>query len=114
VTSRPAEADLLAALDLHDDLVVGFASGQLSLENFLRKYDNFYWTHALDGHESDEAGVQLLESHARRIEPHRRIAEDVLAKLILVPSPAAADRIDPAQAESLLRDIAKSISAGEA
>src|SRR5690606_7722572 len=61
-------------------LLADVALGRLSFAEFLDQYDNFYWAYALDGHEAEPDEVQLTTLSAR-IEPHRRVAEEVLAAL---------------------------------
>lgn len=76
-----SEIDLLNALSTHDDLVRRCVRGDIDFGEFVRLYDDFWWQHALDGHESNDAERMLLERHASRILLHQRIAEDVLAPL---------------------------------
>ncbi|MBX3628153.1 MAG: hypothetical protein KF892_24295 [Rhizobacter sp.] len=76
-----SEAALVAALSLHDDLIRQCASGQLSFDEFCEKYEDFYAFHALDGHESDEQELALLEKYEARIEPHRIIAVEILGQV---------------------------------
>lgn len=76
-----SEADLLQALSLHDNLVRQCASGQLDFDDFCEKYNNFYAFYALDGHESDQEECDLLKKYDVRIEPHRVIAEEILAQV---------------------------------
>jgi hypothetical protein len=75
------ETELLAALDVHDQLLRLCASGGISFNDFVAKYNNFYWSYALDGHESDGNGIALLLKHADRIAVHKAVAEEVLVKL---------------------------------
>lgn len=79
MNSHPSEPELLAALDHHDELVRLCASGRLPFWDFCAAYDNFYWAYALDGHESDPAGLAVMDKLAGRIAPHRELAERVLA-----------------------------------
>ena len=48
---------------------------------FETAYDSFYVRYPLDGHESDEVELSLLEKHADRIALHRDIWEQVLVKV---------------------------------
>ena len=106
---------LSAALNDHDELIRALAAGRVSLSEFLEAYDNFYWALALDGHES-EPGASALAELAARIEPHRRIAEEVLA--ILAPEPVAtrgcAGRIEPNEAVERIKLIARGLPVGGA
>lgn len=79
MSTYPSEPELVIALDHHDDLVQQCAAGTLSFGDFCAAYDHFYWSYALDGHESDFAGQALLDRLASRIAPHRELAETVLA-----------------------------------
>lgn len=74
-----SESDLLAQLDQHDDIVRQCVSGDITFAQFCDQYKNFYSFYALDGHESDEEELFLLEKHAARIRPHEVIAIDILA-----------------------------------
>lgn len=76
-----SEADLVAKLNEHDELVRRCASGELTFDEFCDRYSNFYAFYALDGHESDAEERALLEKHEVRIEPHRVIAFEILGKL---------------------------------
>ncbi|MGO4223673.1 hypothetical protein AB4Y64_17700 [Lysobacter sp. TAF61] len=53
----------------------------MTFDDFSAKYDNFYWSHALDGHESDRSGLAVLAKYAARIAPHQAVAETILAKV---------------------------------
>jgi hypothetical protein len=64
------EAELLHLLDAHDSLVRQCVSGGLSLDQFLREYNNFPFAYALDGHESGREEKELLSRHANRIGFH--------------------------------------------
>ena len=77
----PLESDLVAELDRCDELVRLCASGQLSFEDFCTGYDSFYWSYALDGHESDAVGLAILAKYADRIAPHQAVAEAVLSRV---------------------------------
>jgi hypothetical protein len=48
-------------------LVQRCVSGGLSLDEFLRRYDDFPFAYALDGHESDEDEKDMLRRYATRI-----------------------------------------------
>ncbi|MGH7788990.1 MAG: hypothetical protein ACRERC_19115 [Candidatus Binatia bacterium] len=69
-----SEANLISILNGQDELVWQCAAGHLSFSEFCVRYDNFYWAHALDGHESDSVEAALLAKYADRIAPHRAIA----------------------------------------
>ena len=106
---------LAAALDEHDEYVRQLALGRLSLPEFLKRYDNFYWSYALDGHEA-EPTQSALSAHASRIDLHRQIADEVMA--VLAPESSAAyhsaGRIGPTEALERLKLIARGLPAGGA
>ena len=106
---------LTAALDEHDEYLRALAAGHLSLSDFLERYDNFYWTFALDGHES-EPSASALAAVATRIAPHRRVAEEVLAALAPESSAAysSAGRIGPTEAAERLKIFAHGLPVGRA
>jgi hypothetical protein len=104
---------LTAALDRHDEYVRELVTGRVELAEFLERYDNFYWAFALDGHEV-EPGATALAELAARIEPHRRIAEEVLA--VLGPESSAAyrsaGRISSTEATQRIKAIAPELPTG--
>ena len=109
---------LIAALDGHDELLRGVVAGRISVVEFLDQYDNFYWSYALDGHEANPAAADL-EAFASRIEPHRRVAEEVLSALApessaSQPAYILAGRIGYTEALDRLRLIAGSLPTGGA
>jgi hypothetical protein len=69
------ETELLSTLDEHDQMVRDCAAGQLSFQDFLGKYDNFYLVYALDGHESETNEQKLFQKYENRIAPHREVSE---------------------------------------
>jgi hypothetical protein len=107
---------LLEALDHHDRLLLMCASGDLLFPAFLERYDNFYWSYALDGHDSDSARRKELESLTRRIAPHRMVAESVLGKIHLggdlsTQEPLRIDRVDAIDAVNRIREITRTMLA---
>ena len=116
--SYPSEKDLLLALDRCDRLVRACASGRLSFTDFLTEYDNFYWSFALDGHESDQAGQAVLAKYAARIAPHQAVAETILAKVCSDTDAAqesyrAAGRFGSTEAVTRLELVAEGLPGGE-
>ena len=73
-----SESDLLTTLERHDRLVFDCAAERISFLEFLEKYDTFYMTFALDGHESDPEERDLFATHEKRIAPHREIWERII------------------------------------
>jgi len=74
-----SEAELLETIKVHDQLLESVAAGELSFDDFCEKYHDFYAYYALDGHESDQDELAILEKHQLLIEPHRVVAEDILS-----------------------------------
>jgi hypothetical protein len=113
------ESELVAALDHHDELVRQCAAGCLPFWDFCAAYDNFYWAYALDGHESDPAGLAVLSKLAGRIALHQELAEAVLAN---VCSDSHADkgsygrpgRFGPEEAVVRLKFVAAGLLRGQA
>jgi hypothetical protein len=73
-----SEEELLSTLDQYDRLVRDCAAGRISFQEFIDRYDTFYMTYALDGHESDPEEKELLVVHKDRIAPHRKIWERII------------------------------------
>ena len=117
--SHPSESELIAALDHHDELMRLCAAGGLEFWDFCAAYDNFYWAYALDGHESDTAGLAVLDKLAGRIAPHRELAESVLANVCSdvhadKSSYGKAGRFGPEEAVVRLKLVAGGLPRGEA
>lgn len=116
--SYPSESQLVAALDHHDELVRQCAAGRLPFWDFCAAYDNFYWAYALDGHESDPAGLAVLDKFAARIAPHQELAETVLAHACSDTRPdkgsyGRAGRFGPEEALVRLKLVAAGLPRGE-
>lgn len=115
----PLESELLAELDRCDELVRLCAAGQLSFEDFCTGYGNFYWSYALDGHESDPAGLAVLAKFADRIAPHQVVAETILARVCSdldagKESYRGAGRFGSMEAVARLKLVAVGLPGGEA
>jgi hypothetical protein len=76
-----SEDDLTTQLDYHDALIANCIHGDMSFEEFLDRYNDFYPRAALDGHESDAEERQLLAGAEHRIALHRAIWDEILTKL---------------------------------
>ena len=119
MATYPSEPQLVAALDHHDELVRLCADGRLSFWDFCTAYDNFYWTYALDGDESDPAGQAVLNKLAARIAPHQELADTVLAHVCSDThadkgSYGKAGRFGPEEAMVRLTLVAAGLPRGEA
>jgi hypothetical protein len=73
-----SEEEFFSTLNEHDQLIRDCASGRISFEAFLNKYNAFYMTYALDGHESSPEEKELFEAHEDRIAPHREVWERII------------------------------------
>ncbi|HLM62154.1 MAG TPA: hypothetical protein VK308_15225 [Pyrinomonadaceae bacterium] len=73
-----SENDLLSTLEKHDQLIDDCVSKRISFSKFLEKYDTFYMTYALDGHESDLEEQALFETYENRIAPHREVWDRII------------------------------------
>ena len=69
-----SESDLLLTIKRYDGIVRECLSEKITFEEFLIKYNSFYY-YALDGHESDEEEQNLFEKHKDKILPHLEIME---------------------------------------
>ena len=69
------ESELLGLFESHEALVARCISGEIPLEEFLERYENFPHAYALDGHEGDEKERTLLNRHAKRIRFHFGVLE---------------------------------------
>ena len=69
------EADLLKLCDDHDAMVLSCLANELSLEEFLERYDNFPLAYALDGHEANAAERDILGRHSDRVKFHSGVLE---------------------------------------
>lgn len=72
-----SEKDLLQTIDRYNCIIRECASEEITFEEFLNKYNSFYFYYALDGHESDEEEQKLLEKHKDKIELHLRLMEEL-------------------------------------
>ena len=76
-----SEQDVIEKLDFHDQLVKDCATGKLEFWKFCEIYNNFFYYYALDGHESDQMELALLQKYENRILFHEQVAEDILGKV---------------------------------
>ncbi|WP_139227342.1 MULTISPECIES: hypothetical protein [unclassified Pseudoxanthomonas] len=79
-----SSGELATALARSTQVVRRFISGELSAQEFISEYDNFFYFEAFDGHEASSA--REYEDRARRwiaIELHRRIQEEVVNSIVL-------------------------------
>jgi hypothetical protein len=74
-----SEDNLLSILRDKETLILNCNNGEISFQEFLSKYDNFYMKFALDGHESDEEELDLLHRHKSKIKLHKNVWELIIA-----------------------------------
>jgi hypothetical protein len=107
------EADLLATLDAHDELVRRCAHGDLGFWDFEAQYNSLYARYPLDGHEGGAEGLLLLAKHASRVALHRELWELVLTKVLpnslqgWAGRKEAAGRIDAGEALQRVKALAE-------
>lgn len=114
-----SEKDLTESLDKHDRLVLDCANEIIEFWDFYEWYDNFYFSSALDGHESDDEERDLLGKYKRRIDFHRSVSSLVLHNLCSdsqakEPNYVAAGRFGSIVALKKLKDLVRSLSFGTA
>lgn len=59
-------------------LVCEVLEGRMSIREFVKRYGDFYYAYALDGHESDPAEKSLLSKFQRQIDFHARVQQEVV------------------------------------
>ncbi len=72
-----SENDLLLTIERYNSIIHECVFEEITFEEFLNKYNYFYFYYALDGHESDEEEQKLLEKHKNKIKPHLRLMEEL-------------------------------------
>jgi len=76
-----SETELLTILKKGAKLILDCVQGCISFKTFLFEYDSFYMYHALDGHESDNAELELLQKYEAKIAIHKKIWDEVITKI---------------------------------
>ena len=59
-------------------LVQKVATGEISIQDFIKRYNNFYYYNALDGHEADDATLNLFKKYSKLIEFHRIVQKEIV------------------------------------
>ncbi len=75
------EGELSTILKNGAKLILDCVQGYISFKTFLFEYDSFYLYHALDGHESDNAELELLQKYEAEIAIHKKIWDEVITKI---------------------------------
>lgn len=66
---------MLSTIERHNQIIRACISGEITFQEFLSHYYDFYYYYALDGHESDLEERALIEKHENRILLHRKVCE---------------------------------------
>lgn len=69
------EFHLLSEIERHNEFIRQCVSQEITFQDFLRKYNDFYDYYPLNGHESDSEELKLFEKHKYKIALHREISE---------------------------------------
>ncbi|NMP32555.1 hypothetical protein HII17_13395 [Thalassotalea sp. M1531] len=107
------EEELIEQLNNHKILALDCADGKLDFWQFVKLYDNFYHSYALDGHEANGVNHKLLQKHSREIEFHKAIYDQVLS-IVCSDSDAnnlayiKAGRISSTEAQKIVKQLCES------
>lgn len=69
-----SESDLVNTLQKQFYVVADFAEGRIPYDEFDQMYDSFYYSYALDGHESDEEEKLLLQKYSDKIDFYEKLS----------------------------------------
>ena len=69
-----SESDLVNTLQKQFYVVADFAEGRIPCDEFDQKYNSFYYSYALDGHESDEEEKLLLQKYSDKIDFYEKLS----------------------------------------
>ena len=72
-----SEAELIEVLDRADAMINACAEGLLDFNVFYRDLGYLHGFHALDGHESDEEELRMLDKHHDRIAWIERVLDEI-------------------------------------
>lgn len=106
------EKELLESLRSATLLIDDAMNGRISMEEFVKRYDNFYYYEALDGHEADSQIRQLLDKYRELVLLHEEVQANVVDITYLGPKEdaeefTAAGRILPEKAAQKLAELAR-------
>nr|VFK77877.1 MAG: hypothetical protein BECKSD772D_GA0070982_100334 [Candidatus Kentron sp. SD] len=109
--------ELVNALEKATLLVNRLANREISIEQFVSEYGNFFYYEALDGHEADEQRKQLLNEFSDVITFHENIQASVVDLVFLGSSEQKqqyldAGRIDSGNAEQRVQHLANEYDIG--
>jgi hypothetical protein len=100
-------------LNIHENLANDCANEKLEFWEFIKIYNNFYHSYALDGHESDGFEHELLKKYSTKIEFHQAIYDKVIS-VVCSDEDAnnltyiKAGRINSIEAQRVLKQLCKS------
>ena len=102
--------ELVSALRRATSLVNRLVSKEVSIKQFVKKYDNFFYYEALDGHEANAQQQHLLSEFSEVVSFHERV-QNVVDLVYLGSNKQKqqyidAGRIDLERAEQRLRFLA--------
>jgi len=110
------EKELLEELESGTALVVALAGKTISPEEFLQRYDNFYYFNALDGHEASESQKRVLDTVRTWCALHQQV-QDVVNLVYRSEVPLrdyeAAGRIRPAEAGQRIAVLANKVGVAD-
>ena len=75
------EEGLKALIEQKKNLLWQVLNDEIQIDTFFMKYDSFYFTYALDGHESDEEEKDLLLKYSTEIEIFRKIELEIFCRI---------------------------------
>jgi len=73
------EEELIEQLNIHKVLAFDCSHGKLEFWQFVKLYDNFYHSYALDGHEVNGIDSEFYNNHSGEIGFHKAISDQVLS-----------------------------------
>ena len=92
-------------------LVLEVITEEISFEDFLKKYNNFFYYEALDGHEADIEQKKILAEFQPAIHFHENVQYQVIDKLYQKETVnkiyCKSERIDVVEALKKLKEIGK-------
>jgi hypothetical protein len=105
------EKELLESLYSATSLIEDTVRGRISVEEFVKRYDNFYYYEALDGHEADGQTRKLLSKYRELVLLHEEAQTNIVDITYLGPKEdgeefIAAGRILPEAAAQKLAELA--------
>lgn len=106
------DKELLESLHSATSLIDDAVRGRISVEEFVKRYGNFYYYEALDGHEADSQTKALLNKYRELVILHEEVQTSVVDLTYIGPKEnaevfIAAGRILPEVAAQRLAELAR-------